>query len=113
VAKSTIPDPLTRRHLIEKDLGSAAMDIAEAYLEVGRKVEAIEFLVKAKADERLRALLDEAVASGDVFMIQSLVRATGEDVGRETWQRAGEAAEAGGFERYAVTAFRQARREED
>ncbi len=113
MAKTKIPDPLTRRLLIEKNLGKGALDIADAYLAAGRKLEAVEFLVKAEANDRLQTLLDEAVGTGDVFAIQVISRAMGKDVSRETWQQAAGAAEASGFERYAITAHRQARREDD
>jgi hypothetical protein len=54
VARSKIPDPLARRHLIERSLQPAqALRVAEAYLEQGRALEAIEFLRKAEARDRL------------------------------------------------------------
>lgn len=113
MANTKIPDPLTRRHLLEKDLGKSALEIAEAYLEAGRKIEAIDFLVKAEAGDRLQALAEEAVEAGDTFMLQAISRATGEEMGQETWNRTAVAAKAAGLERYAKTAHRQARRESD
>ena len=62
MAKSIIPNPLERRHLVEKDLDAiAASKIADAYLEEGRKLEAIDFLAKANDSERLRAIAEEAI----------------------------------------------------
>lgn len=111
MAKTPIPDPLKRRHLVEEDLAPAkALALAEAYLAEGRASEAIVFLEKAEANERLAALRDEAAAAGDVFLLRAAAAALGEDVGAETWARAAEAAEAGGRTRYAREARRQAQR---
>ena len=109
MAKSLIPDPLTRRHLLEKDLDEAhAMKIAEAYLAEGRVDEAIDFLSKAGATDRLEALSSDAIASGDAFLVQSVVRLTGVAVGSEAWLRCAEKADELGKARYADVARRQA-----
>jgi hypothetical protein len=114
VAKSKIPGPLTRRHLIEKGLdASSALAIAEAYLAEGRKFEALDFLAKADAKERLAALRDEAVGEGDAFLLQAIARHLGEASSAEDWQRLSEAADAAGKERYAATARRQAGRDSE
>ncbi len=114
MAKSKIPNPLDRRHVVEKDLdAAAALAIAEAYLEQGRRVEAIDFLVKADASDQLAALGEQAVESGDVFLLQALSRQTGEEPTRDTWQRVAEHAEAAGKERYKVAALRQLNRTDD
>ena len=113
MAKSSIPNPLERRHLIEKEMDApAAMAMAEAYLEVGRAVEAIDFLVKAEAMDRLEQLTEEAVASGDAFLVQMLARASGREPDAACWERVASAAEAAGKERYALTARRQISRGE-
>ena len=45
MARTGIPDPLERRHLVEKDLPAAqALAIANAYLEKDRCLEALDFL---------------------------------------------------------------------
>ncbi|MFP6641493.1 MAG: hypothetical protein VCC04_14710, partial [Myxococcota bacterium] len=73
MAKSTIPDPLKRRHLVEQELDQTqSQEIAEAYLAEGRSQEAIDFLAMAGSEEALEALADEAVASGDVFLLKQL-----------------------------------------
>ena len=108
MAKSRIPDALTRRLLIEKEMdadGSTA--IAEAYLEEGRTHEALDFLVKADAQERIDQLLEQAVESGDTFTVQVISRATSREPDAECWERVARAAEAAGKERYAATAWRQ------
>jgi hypothetical protein len=111
VAKSAIPDPLKRRLLVEEDLGAAkALALAEAYLVEGRVAEAIAFLEKAGASERLAELRDAAVATGDVFLLRAAASALGEEVAPETWERAADAAEAGGKALYAREARRQAQR---
>ncbi len=112
MAKSAVPDPLARRHLVERDLDAAqALRIAEAYLAEERSVEAVEFLQKAEAGERLAALREAALASGDVFLLRAVARAMGAAPTREEWQRAADAATAAGLERYAVEARRQVERE--
>ena len=65
-----LPDPLARRHLLERDLPeSQALATAEAYLAAGRTVEAVDFLAKAGATEKLREIRAEAVAAGDPFLL--------------------------------------------
>ena len=73
MAKSKIPDPLERRHLLERELPPAqALRLAEAYLAEGRTLEAVDFLRKAEAKDRLAALRAEAVAAGDSFLLRML-----------------------------------------
>ena len=113
MAKATIPDPLTRRLLVEKELDeNAAAKIAEAYLEADQKLEAIDFLAKANDSEGLRSIADDAIAQGDPFLLESVMRLIGDDPGREIWQRCADAAEAAGKLRYAATARRNAARSE-
>ena len=76
----------------------------------GRSEEAVDFLRLAGEDERLGALREEAVSSGDAFLFRSVTRALGESPEREEWRRLSEAARAAGKERYAEEAMRQAER---
>lgn len=111
MAKARIPNALDRRHVVERELGAAqALRIAEAYLEQGRTLEAVDFLRKAGAAERLAALRAEAIASGDAFLLRSVAGAAGEPVRREEWSALAEAAEAAGKQRHAEDARRQAQR---
>lgn len=111
MAKRGIPDPLKRRHWIEEDLTpSRALEVAEAYLAAGRAIEAIVFLQKAEASERMAELLEEAAQAGDAFLVRALAAALGEEVPVETWERVASAADAVGKERYAKEARRQAQR---
>jgi hypothetical protein len=111
VAQGPLPDPLKRRHLLEDELDPArALAIAEAYLAQERATEAVAFLAKAGARDRLAALRDQAVAQGDVFLLRSASAALGEEPSLEIWTRLAEAAEAAGKERYAHEARRQAQR---
>lgn len=111
MAKSTIPNPLERRHLVERDLDTKiASNIARAYLEAGRKLEAVDFLAKADDQKGLRAIAAEAIAEGDPFLLQTVTNFIGEDPDRATWERCADAAEAKGKERYAATARRNAAR---
>ena len=111
MARSKIPGPLERRHLIERDLAPAqALKTAEAYLAEGRVLEAVEFLAKAGDQERLRELRRQARETGDVFLLRAVADAMGEAPDREEWLALAAAAEASGKQRYAVDARRQAER---
>ncbi len=114
MAKSKIPSPLERRHVVEKDLNvKNAMEIADAYIADGRSFEAIDFLSKVEATDRLNELRDLAIESGDAFLFQAIVRAGGEEPDKEAWSRLAEAADAAGKERYADVARRQLGRLEE
>jgi hypothetical protein len=114
MAKSKIPDPLERRHLIEREQPPAqSLRLAEAYLAEGRTLEAVDFLRKAGEREKLAAIRAEAVAAGDAFLLRIAAAALAEPVDRESWRQAAEAAEAAGQQRYAADARRQAARGED
>jgi hypothetical protein len=109
--KKRHPDPLRRRHLVEQEMDPArALLVAEAYLEENRAVEAVAFLVKAKARERLVELREQAVAEGDAFLLREISAALGEEADAATWRALGEAARAAGKDSYASEASRQAAR---
>jgi hypothetical protein len=111
VAKGTIPDPLERRHLIERQLDPArALAIAEAYLAEGRAVEAIAFLRKANAQSRLETLQQEAVRDGDPFLLREVAQALGREPDVAAWRGLEGAAAAAGRDRYAAEARRQLER---
>ncbi len=114
MARSKIPDPLERRHLVEREMAPAQAErVAEAYLEQGRSLEAIDFLVKTGAEEGFARLRREAIESGDFFLLRALGQATGEAPRREEWAELARAAEAAGKLRYAEDARRQAERGEE
>ena len=114
MAKSKIPGPLERRRFIERDMSEAqALALAEAYLAAGRNVEAIEFLCKADAQDRLATLRSEAVQAGDLFLFRAVNQATRQAPQNEEWAALARAAEAVGKDRYAAEAIRQAERGED
>lgn len=111
MAPEKIPSPLVRRHLIEGDLpAEKALALAEAYIAAGRATEAVVFLRKAVANDRLRELGDQAVEDGDAFLLRSIQHALGEEPPAERWERLAEVAEASGKLRHAETARRQATR---
>ena len=114
MAKSKIPDPLARRHLVERELPPAqSLRLAEAYLAQGRALEAVDFLRKGGARDRLAALRAEAIAAGDSFLLRILATALEESPDRESWSRLAEAADAAGKLRHAADARRQAARGEE
>ena len=99
VARSKIPGPLERRRLIERDMSEAqALTYAESYLAEGRTVEAIDFLCKAGAQDRLESLRSEAVQSGDLFLFRAVAQATRQVPQSEEWSALARAAEAAGKE---------------
>jgi hypothetical protein len=112
--KSAIPDPLERRHLIERELApEKALALAEAYLADERVWEAIAFLQKAGARDRLLALAEDASRAGDAFLVRELCRAAGEQPTPEGWAETAQAARATGKERFALQAQRLADRKAD
>ena len=111
MAKSAIPSPLERRQLIERDVApEASLRLADAYLADGRAWEAIAFLQKAGAQDRLSALREEAVTSGDYFLVRELTRVLGDELPAARWRDTSAAATAAGLERYAASAHRMAER---
>jgi hypothetical protein len=111
LARDAIPDPLERRHLIERTLEPArALAIAEAYLGEGRSVEAVAFLRKANAESRLDALWQEAQRDGDPFLLREVGLALRREPDASAWRRLADAAAAAGKDRYAAEARRQVER---
>lgn len=109
MAKSAIPDPLKRRHLLEEALDPArCLAVADAYIAEGRICEAVTFLAKAGDRGRLEALRDEAVAAGDPFLLRRACEALREEPGAERWRAVAAAARAAGREVQARDAERQA-----
>ena len=110
---TAIPDPLERRHLVERELASEhALRIADAYVALDRTWEAIAFLGKAGANDRIAALRDAAVGTGDTFLVRELSRALRDELPAARWCEVAAAAEAAGKERYAAQARRLADRAE-
>ncbi len=113
MAATRLPNALVRRHLIEKELSAAhALRLGEAYLAEERVVEALVFLRKAGAADRLRAIAEQAKLDGDVFLMRQVAAITGEAPSAADWRTAGEAARERGKLRFAADAERQAGREE-
>ena len=114
MAKSKIPDPLERRHLVEKELPpDQARAIADAYLAEDRWIEAIDFLKIAGAGEGLAELRSRAITEGDAFLLRAVANADGRPPTRDDWQKLAAAATANGRERYALEARRQLERGDD
>ncbi len=108
MAKTRIPNALQRRELIEHELDAGrARKLAEAYLEQDRVLEALAFLEKAGDQDRLRAIRDEAIRAGDVFLFREAAARCGEEPDADSWRALAEAASAAGKESYAQEATRQ------
>ena len=112
MAKIELPDPLTRRHLVEEKMNpDKARRLAEAYEEVGRLVEAVDFFAKAEDPSALERIRDRAVEEGDPFLLRAACAALGGEPAAEQWRRTADAAAAAGKERYANEARRHADRD--
>ena len=108
MAKAKIPDPLERRHLIERAIEPArALAIAEAYLAEERAQEAVAFLARAQATERLEALWQQAVEQGDPFLLREVANALRREPDAACWRSVAEAAARAGKDRYAAEGRRQ------
>jgi hypothetical protein len=111
VPKQRIPDPLERRHLVERELDPArALVLAEAYLAEERAQEAVAFLKRANATDRLEALWQQALREGDMFLLREVAAALAREPDAASWRALAEAAASAGKDRYAAEARRQAER---
>ena len=109
--KSPIPDPLARRHELEKKLDPArARAIASAYLEQERELEAVAFLKIAGAASELEALCRTAIERGDSFLLRESCAALGREPELASWEALAQSAERQGREGYAAEARRQVER---
>lgn len=109
MARTKLPDPLARRHLLEAELQPAvARAHADAYLALGREIEAIDFLARAGATDELARLEAAALERGDVFLMRRVAAALGRDPGPEAWRALAAAAQRAGRERDAESAARLA-----
>ena len=108
MARSLVPDPLKRRHLLAEKLDAArARAIAEAYQAEDRHLESIAFFAKAEDAAGLEKLRDLAIEQGDVFLLREVSTALGAAIDEETWKRTADAAAAAGLAAYAEEARRQ------
>ena len=108
MARSLVPDPLKRRHLLAGDLDAArASAIAEAYQAEERHIESIAFFAKAEDEAGLLKLRDLATSQGDVFLLREVSTALGVAIDEGTWMRTADAAAAAGLAAYAEEARRQ------
>src|SRR5512145_2923714 len=111
MARAAIPDPLERRHLVERQLDPArALAIAEAYLAEERAQEAVAFLARAQATDRLEEVWRLALEQGDPFLLREVALALGREPDGASWRALAEAAAAAGKDRYAAEARRQEER---
>ena len=110
MAKSAIPDLMTRRHLLEKALDAKqATALADVYLAEDRAIEALAFLAKAGATDRLESLSEHAIETGDAFLLKAVLEAAGDELhDRDRWVRLEAAAEGAGKTLYAAVASRMA-----
>ena len=86
--------------------------LADAYLAEGRVQEAIFFLAKAEAWDRLEEIGDRAVAEGDAFLLKQVGDLLKRDYDATSWLSLADSAEACGKQLYAEVARRHARSSE-
>jgi hypothetical protein len=115
LANLKLPDPLSRRHLLDGDLESArALALAQAYLADDREVEAVDFLAAAgpesntEAREALESLRSAALERGDVFLMRMVITALDAEPSAETWRALAAAASRAGRPQDVETAERLA-----
>ena len=109
MAKTKLPDPLTRRHLLEGELDpTKAAEIAQAYLEAGRELDAIGFFALAEDRDALGGLRSAALERGDVFLMKAVCSALDEEASPQEWQTLASAAAAAGRQSDAESAQRLA-----
>ena len=109
MAKTKHPDPLSRRHLLEREIEpSKASAIAKAYLDEGREIEAIDFFAKLEDRGALEKIQSVAVERGDVFLMKAASAGLGEEPSAERWKKLGERAGELGRVRDAESAQRLA-----
>lgn len=114
MARTGIPNPLERRHLVERELpNDQAEAIADAYLAEERTEEAVVFLAKAGAQDRLRELWSAAAADGNVFPLREIARLLDSEPSAALWEQVALAARSSGKLVYAEAALRQASRSDD
>jgi len=113
MARTAIPNSLARRHLLEKKISeSHALSLAEAYLEADRPSDALAFLVRAGASEKLAEMRKRAIEAGDAFLLRAVCDALRVEASPSDWRRLGDVAESSGKMLYAEEARRyQARGE--
>lgn len=110
---SRLPDPLKRRHLLEGELDAdKALALGEAYLEQGQVLDAVGFLEKAEATERLEELLEESIRNGDAFLVRAVAAALGKPLEAHHWKQVARAATELGKDHYAREANAQVERRE-
>jgi hypothetical protein len=115
LANLKLPDPLSRRHLLDGDLESArALALGQAYLADDREVEAVDFLAAAgpesntEAREALESLQSAALERGDVFLMRMVSTALDAEPSAETWRAVAAAASRAGRPQDVETAERLA-----
>ncbi len=113
MAKSQIPNPMARRHLIEREMtAERSRAVADAYLAEGRASEALAFVAKAEDWALAGELADRAVAEGDAFLLTQLAAILPEPPDAARWLELADVAEGLGKARYAEMARRAARSSE-
>ncbi|HXV37029.1 MAG TPA: hypothetical protein VEC18_07760 [Myxococcota bacterium] len=113
MGRTKVPKPIERRHLVERELTAAqALHYAQAYLEQGLELDAVDFLAKAQSTDQLERLRAQAIENGDGFLLRSVAAAMHAPAQPREWHALAEAAERAGKQRYAADARRLSERSE-
>jgi hypothetical protein len=111
-----LPNPLEKRDLLYSRVKNERVDyitIGDAFLEKGRLSEAAEFYFRGEAREKLLAVRDRAIRSGDAPLLIAVAVLLGDGVETKDWAALASAALR--LEKYtaAAEAFETAGRTED
>ncbi len=108
--KHTLPDLIARRNLLfgKEAAKSNFTDVANAYFEAGRMVDALEFFARAEDTAGIDRVEAHAAETGDAFLLHQIIRLAKRPVGAETWATCAKAAEAAEKVVFAIDAYREA-----
>lgn len=108
--KHTLPDLIARRNLLfgkegaKADLGG----VANAYLEAGRMLDALEFFAKAGDTAGIDRVEAHAAEAGDAFLLRQVARLGKRAIATDRWTACAKAAEAADKTVFAIEAYREA-----
>lgn len=105
--KEALPGYLNKRKVLYESEAppDQLQTMAEQFVEAGHLSDAVEFYSKAGANERIEALLDEAIARGDTFLCEQISSATDRTLTEDQWAGVGKQAMDSGKYGYALRAF--------
>ncbi len=101
MARSELPDPLTKRDLLHSDKPVDCQKYADMFFEKQRYNDAIDFYAKDELKEGLRKVKQVAIEEGDYFLLRRLRGILPEEVTEADWQQLAGNAESKGKANFA------------